>query len=438
MNTLRKSHLLMVICLMLSIYFTSCKDDELPAGGITINEGTTLIWERACNYHTLHIDTELPWTIEVEGSWITPLLTDGTGVTELQVYVEQNDNEGDRQGIIRITPKGYKATEISVRQKGINTSDDNSERDMKNLIGFGYSLKGEYLTPQAIKTQIFNPEKVNNVNIIHATSRDTTMLSYTDKLTSFYNLGYYVCIKETGGGDSQYFPIENYYSEESKNDEYQKKCNPLFRKYDISYEYKLIKNQYSIPEDAFTEDFIKAIKDAPNQRTANNNYPYYNREYLYNIFDKFGTHVIIGEYFGGSIIYGITVDKETGENDILRTAALEIGWKRRLGFLLDKTERGLVPMIDSHYHDKMTIIGGDESLLANLLTENSSCTTEELENWEKTISPERPMLIRLKLCTIFDILPYSLKDDHPYTLNNITMNLNLSFASSLIRDYNKR
>lgn len=267
---------------------------------VTLETSPTMNLSAACHTDTLRFKADESWQAECDAEWITLSSTEGCGDGILPIYIQQNDDDVSREGVIVIRNSHSK---VSVT---INQSDnDNNGSPIINLakdcgLGWGYDLNEDYADIAGIRGQIFDAAALKNdygSEAIRIDAHASTNMCF-EKAQSSTQLQ-----SEIGGKVSGEVDIK--VAKAKVSVEYNKQINEQKdRLYVWCRDARIVKLSYFGNDVSLTDrDVLKWCTTSSFRKSVKN-------DKVEDIVRKFGTHVVTSSYLGGKLDYYFTVSQD--------------------------------------------------------------------------------------------------------------------------------
>ena len=290
------------IALSALFLLAACHDDgQEKAGGAILQTEPVLQFNSACQIDTLQFTTTGTWTADCDAEWITLTGTQGNGDGMVQLYVQQNDDEAQRQATVRIhTENGDLSVAVS--------QDDNSNNGSPILnltrdcgLGWGYDCSIDYADQSGIKGQIFDAAALRNDwgNNAIAVIPSSSTKAFFKKGTSVEELQTAIGGAISGGVDLK---IASAKVSVAFNQQTTEQTNRFFAWCRDTRTVKLA--YFGNDVDLYDEEVLKWCTTSSFRNAVKNNTPQ-------DIVRKFGTHVVTASYLGGKLDYYFTVTQNT-------------------------------------------------------------------------------------------------------------------------------
>ena len=394
-----------------AIMFTGCVDKDNPVvepqnvvafADDALTDGVLLVDPYAGKV-TFDIKATGEWRIEEDVRFFYLSPSSGTGPATVTLTVQDNTSDDRKDGQFTVVFPGHEAQNqtITVEQKWMGEMPVNATKiSTSNQIyaaGFSYDATGEYASPNSVKLQVFDTDRMIQDKVL---SIGSTQLDKTESIvtgSSIAEVSNNLAVKaEVSGGFGKFqaeakasFTMNN---QESSNYEYA-----------ISYVDLAVNNASisgdieSLKDDYMTDDAWNNINGVPIQNSRGIkkvSYPS-TREGFKSLIKNYGTHVIMKARLGGRMRCAIEVDisKVTSSYDIAAFA------KASYGNVFVDGSLSVDEQYKKSYEDNMTsitrtlyVLGGDESLAKNLAT-GTGYNSQTFNAWVQSVTEDNMALV---------------------------------------------
>ena len=140
------------------VFFTACGDDEAPDPFLRVSPLSIQVSSEPPN-QTFTVESNIAWTATSEADWISIVSGTGSGEGEIQIAIEENPENIDREGLIIVTDETtFLVQQLTVTQLGnglilevpnqiINISDPLSvELEVTSNLDWSFSGFDDWLT----------------------------------------------------------------------------------------------------------------------------------------------------------------------------------------------------------------------------------------------------------------------------------------------------
>ncbi len=251
---------------------------------------------------TIDGGSDIHWTASTNGEWLTVEQNEGTGSGRLPVYIQQNDDEEQREATITITiADGPHRQTVSVKCTQTAPSENGyTYIDLPKTfgLGWGYDMSADIADQSGLRGQVFDAAALRNDygdGVIRA-DNSTHMKLYYATGNSHEEMQSNMSAKVAGSADIVVAKakVSAEYSKQitEKIDRRYVWCRDL-RVVKLAYFYNLDYGAQNLVRYSTTQAFRNAVKrDTPAE-----------------IVRKFGTHVVTASYLGGKLDYYFTVSQ---------------------------------------------------------------------------------------------------------------------------------
>ena len=394
-----------------AIMFTGCADKDDPVvdtqnvvafADDALTDGVLLVDPYAGKV-TFEIKAAGEWRIEEDVRFFYLSPSSGTGPATVTLTVQDNTSDDRKNGQFTVVFPGHEAQNqtITVEQKWMGEMPVNATKiSTSNQIyaaGFSYDATGEYASPNSVKLQVFDTDRMIQDGVL---SIGSTQLDKTESIvtgSSIAEVSNNLAVKaEVSGGFGKFqaeakasFTMNN---QESSNYEYA-----------ISYVDLAVNNASisgdieSLKDDYMTDDAWNNINGVPIQNSRGIkkvSYPS-TREGFKSLIKNYGTHVIMKARLGGRMRCAIEVDisKVTSSYDIAAFA------KASYGNVFVNGSLSVDEKYKESYEDNLTsitrtlsVLGGDESM-AKSIAMGTGYNQQNCEAWVQSVTEDNMALV---------------------------------------------
>lgn len=411
--------------MMLFAIATSCSDKDVDlSGGNALPEGSEWVINAACNDYTYILKTDKSWKAEIEDEWAVLECKTGQGNKELKIFAEENMEDESRSTTMHITLDDGNVVSVIIRQKGVAESGDNAKSEsgyQKHGVCFGYNGYGKYADANYIAGQIINEQKAKELMNEYAEGEASVQLESYEVIENIESTGTSSeDMSESLGINASLnvslpcgFALDikaDYNSEDlaqsSKNFSKRRHKRILLRKTMSvenliglmeELEYEGVKNNiFTTGFRSVLRKLTLAVKSGDAVK-ANKS--------LKDFIEKFGTHIVVASELGGCFDYSMVTDKSDISSKTDIAAGLDMGYKKMFNIKGDASYDKLNKKIGSNYSCKVTVLGGDASILSAATNGQMDNTNEDIEKWERSITEDNSLMIDHKLIPIWNIIP---------------------------------
>ena len=417
---------LAALLLLGAVMFTGCADKDDPVvdtqnvvafADDALTDGVLLVDPYAGKV-TFDIKAAGEWRIEEDVRFFYLSPSSGTGPATVTLTVQDNTSDDRKNGQFTVVFPGQEAQNqtITVEQKWMGEMPVNATKiSTSNQIyaaGFSYDATGEYASPNSVKLQVFDTDRMIQDGVL---SIGSTQLDKTESIvtgSSIAEVSNNLAVKaEVSGGFGKFqaeakasFTMNN---QESSNYEY------AISNVDLAVNNASISGDIeSLKDDYMTDDAWNNINGVPIQNSRGIkkvSYPS-TREGFKSLIKNYGTHVIMKARLGGRMRCAIEVDisKVTSSYDIAAFA------KASYGNVFVDGSLSVDEQYKKSYEDNMTsitrtlyVLGGDESLAKNLAT-GTGYNSQTFNAWVQSVTEDNMALVNFpdegSLVPLYDLV----------------------------------
>lgn len=409
------------LMVMLLLFVTSCTDKAISSSGEDIRPSEELVTiEAACNDYSLNLKTDEKWTAKVADEWIYLEDADGQGSKEIKFFAEENNEDESRTTTLDVTLADGSVKTFTIKQKGLSESGENALGEgvyQKHGVCFGYNGYGKYADANAITDQIINEKKAKELMDEYASGESSVQTESYEIIENIESTGTSAeDLSESLGVNASLnvnvpsgFSLDikaNYNSEDlqnsSKNFSKRKHKRILYRKtISVQNLMGLMEEEPDAKNKILTLGFKSALKKLTSAvKTSGTDANPALKEFI----SKYGTHIVVMAELGGCFDYSMVTDKNdiSSKKDI--SAGLDMGYKKMFNIKGDATYDKMNKKIGSNYTCKVTVKGGDASILSAATNGQMDNTSDDITKWEKTITHENSLMIDHQLMPIWDVI----------------------------------
>lgn len=314
MSFLGKSYFFIAISLLCLL---SCSKEE-----ISLTSKTEILCDAHCQYQLISFETTQKWEVSHHPDWITLKEKTGKGSSELSLYIQQNDEDIQRDGYIIIQTKSGQSIKIFVVQQ-LPDENGTSSQFTKNFgLGWGYDIKEDIADVSAIRGQIFDSQALAN----DYGEDDVIMIENNTVVKSQYATGFsheelesQISSKITGSVDLKVASgtVSAQYSEQIKEQK--------DRMYIWWRDMRAVKKTYfSNAIDLFEPETVAWCTTSSFRKACRNSS-------AEDIIRRYGTHLITASDLGGKFDYYFTIStviKEKVEQVVTTISVKVFGFKK--------------------------------------------------------------------------------------------------------------
>ena len=136
--------LTLIICqLSLVVTLAACQDDDTNQAPSTLPKVENMEMTRLNSFVNIDIPSDTDWEVTANPYWACPIEKDGTANSQLELFVETNEEENDRTDTLTVTTTDGKVYHYVLTQMGTLRDPNNGallDPNSCKTIGVGYSL----------------------------------------------------------------------------------------------------------------------------------------------------------------------------------------------------------------------------------------------------------------------------------------------------------
>lgn len=284
------------LLISLTLVLAACSKDEASPPQLTSAARST--YDSSCQTDTIRFRTSGTWTASTDAEWFTLVETEGDGDGAIPVYIQQNDDEQQRQGVVTITTADGQTLQVGLTQ---NVPDENglSYVDLPKTfgLGWGYDMSTDIADYQGLRGQVFDAEELKKFrkNILQEETSTFTGLTYETGETHSE--------LQTNMGGRFAGSVDLFIAGASISVQYNnKKTETNDTRYVWCRETKCVKVAYLNNPDYGSYKFIRQCTTSSFRNAVRDWSPE-------EIVNQFGTHVVARSALGGKLDYYFTMSK---------------------------------------------------------------------------------------------------------------------------------
>ena len=288
---------------VLLLVLTACSRDEDGVFTPHLTSPEAVTYDARCQTDTISfsLDGDILWKASTDGEWLTLEQTEGTGAGRLPIYIQQNDDEEQREATVTISvADGSRRRTVSVKcMQSVPSENGYTYIDLPKTfgLGWGYDLSADIADASGLRGQVFDAAALRNDygdNVIRAENSTHTNLYYASG-NSHEEMQREMNAKVAGKADI--FVAKAKVSVEYSNQISEK----IDRRYMWCRDLRAVKTAYFYNLDYGEENLMYsttwAFRNAVKRDTP--------QEFV----RKFGTHLVIASCLGGKLDYYFTVSQ---------------------------------------------------------------------------------------------------------------------------------
>ena len=282
----------------LILVLAACSEDEASAL-LELSSEKATAYNSSCQTDTIRFSTNGTWTAKASDEWITLVQTQGSGDGKIPVYIQQNDDEQQRQAFVTISTEKGKTLQVSLTQRPPGQNGSSAVDITTNYgLGWGYDLKQDVADISGLRGQVLDAALLRNDYGNNIIMYDNA--AHTDLLIESGNSHQELQQHMGAGfsGEADLFIAGAKVSVEYSNQINETKdyryvwCRDL-RSVKMAYLFNLDYGEENVARYCTTKSFRDAVKkDSPQDFVR-----------------KFGTHLITRSTLGGKLDYYFTLSQ---------------------------------------------------------------------------------------------------------------------------------
>lgn len=294
-----KGHGLLMTALALALF--SCEHEE-GAEALLLESASELTYDSRQAADTVRYANANDVEATTDCDWITLCKASGG---KLPIYVQQNDTEGPRKGVVVLTSSGGGCVVVEVTQQARTDTDMNHDGSLEAYIdlprtfalGWGYDYSVDHADIAGVRGQVFDCAALRNDfgdEVVEVENYASTMMEYVSE-HSVEELQESMSAKVTG-------EVNLYVASASVSVEFAKQIEERKERLFIwCRDARTVKMaHFSNDVDIFDEEVVRWNTTSAFRNSVAADSP---REFV----KKFGTHVVVNAVLGGKLDYYFTV-----------------------------------------------------------------------------------------------------------------------------------
>lgn len=150
-----------ILFFSLILVLAACSEDE--ASSLLLNSEKTVTYDSSCRTDTIRFTANGTWTATTDGEWITLEQTQGSGNGKIPIYIQQNDDEQQRQAVVTITTNKGETLKVNLTQRTPVTNGNSYVDISTNFgLGWGYDLKEDIADIRGLRGQVLDAALLRN------------------------------------------------------------------------------------------------------------------------------------------------------------------------------------------------------------------------------------------------------------------------------------
>lgn len=282
----------------LILVLAACSEDEVSS--LVLKSVQTATYDSRCQSDIIRFTASGAWTATVDNKWVTLVETQGEGDGKLPIYIQQNDDEQQRQAVVTIATDKGDSLKVSLTQR-TPEANGNSYVDLPDNfgLGWGYDMREDIADATGLRGQVFD----------HALLRN----DYTDDVIRYGNAAFTNLLIESGSTHEEL--------QGRMGARFSGEADLFIAGAKVSVEYNDQINETKDTRYVWCRD-MRGVKSAYffDLDYGSDNLSRYNTTYSFlksvfndsveEIVHKFGTHVIIRSTLGGKLDYYFTLSNK--------------------------------------------------------------------------------------------------------------------------------
>ena len=286
-----------VLFFFLTLVLAACSEDE--ASSLLLNSEKAVTYDSSCRTDTISFTANGAWTAATDGEWITLEQTQGSGNGKIPIYIQQNDDEQQRQAVVTITTNKGDTLKVNLTQRTPVANGNSYVNISTNFgLGWGYDMREDIADATGLRGQVFDQALLRN--------------DYSDNVIRYDNAAFTDLLIESGNSHEEMQgrmgarfsgEADLFIAGAKVSVEYNDQINET-RDYRYVWcrDMRGVKTAYLFDLDYGSDDLsryntTKSFRDAVRNDST--------EEFV----RKFGTHVIIKCTLGGKLDYYFTVSQ---------------------------------------------------------------------------------------------------------------------------------
>lgn len=401
--------------------FVACTDDDDASGTDSGFTEEVVVVNPACDDYTYQLNTDKQWKAEIADQWASLYIASGKGSSELKFFTEENREDESRSTTLLVTFNDGTEKKVTIKQKGLAESGSNALGEgifQKHGVCYGYNGYGKYADANSICGQIVNEkmaialldslypgqlsiatedyEVIENIESSGSSAQDMSeSLSVNAGLSLDLPCGFAMDIKANYDNKDLANSSKNFSKRRHKR---------IMNKKIMSVE-NLTGALWEYPEyekKILTVGFRKAIATLKKSISGDNKAA---NAALSDFVKAYGTHIVVSAELGGCFDYCMTTDKSNVSSSTDISAGLNMGYQKMFNIQGDASFNEMNNKIGSNYSCSVTVLGGDASILSAATNgQEGANNSQDIQDWEGSITLEKSLMIDHKLMPIWNII----------------------------------
>lgn len=413
-----RSNYLRIITLFVLI-LSSCSDKDKHRISEDINE---ILISTNCDVYSLSNKEHSSWRIIYTPEWITPIKDSGSVNDNIELYVESSHDL--REGMIKI----QYASGTTSSTKLVQSPDMEGNFSLSRAYAVGWSFDiSTYMDSRGLREQVLNTQKiVNSEDVVYTIENHNVS-------KTFYYFG--ESTKELSDNMSAELNVDGKFNTFNLN------IQGSFGKSAISNSkriFSMVRGLYSqklvyisnfdaldaIENNYFTTDFADMRKRIIDSNGSD--------EAIEEMIRRYGTHIILQSYLGGSFDYYYSSVVSSLDEDLDVKAAINFGFQDKFGLDADVKYKDSFNELSNEIIEKFSVLGGDAVPITNAVA-SGTIDKEMINQWFKSFTDiEKMELLHFELTPISDM--FADNDDIKKKIENYTLRMyyrNISVTRSM-------
>lgn len=397
MKKMKQMALLLLGGMMATALLTACTDDDdnsnqgSEPGGSTTADMVVDQWAQDITYD---VTGSGDWRIETDDRFYTVEPNEGSGPTKVVIYMQRNRRDERRKGTMKVvyTKDASQNKTVNIEQKWKGEYKENEADAYQTMnevyaVGYSYDCTGEYASPNSVRYEIFDTNKLSKLNKMIIDEAGTDLNTTTASGASISEVSNDLAVKASVSGGFGKFKAEassSFDMKYAKNENYEFAINYLevqTATVRINANFNTLLSNY-MNGDAY-EDINGLTQD------------YRGADGIRALIRDYGTHVVMNSRLGGRIRQSMAVDisEVKGSYDINAFAKASYGGVFVSGSAEVKDEfKKSYEQNKSSVDIRLSTLGGNTTIGIDLGMQGGF-THENVEKWIESVNGSNSRLI---------------------------------------------